>query len=130
MHHVPLVKWQCRCHGRNSRARALTCRRPERFARLRRGHGRPRHHHHRLRRPGPGTVGCVFIGMAEVSSCMVDVTPGQHVRKGEELGFFQYGGSTYCLFFEPGVVDAFVVRPPFSHDTPPVRVNGALARAR
>lgn len=80
--------------------------------------------------PAVGTVGCVFIGMAEVSSCMVDVTPGQHVCKGEELGYFQYGGSTYCMFFQPGVVDAFVVQPPLSHDTPPVRVNAALARAR
>ena len=59
-------------------------------------------------------MGCVFIGMAEVSSCMVDVTPGSKNRQ----------------YVEPGVVDAFVVRPPFSHDTPPVRVNGALARAR
>lgn len=80
--------------------------------------------------PAVGTVGCVFVGMAEVSSCMIDVTPGQHVRKGEELGFFQYGGSTYCLFFAPGVIDAFFVQPPFSHDTPPVHVNTALARAR
>lgn len=52
------------------------------------------------------------------------------LRKGEELGYFQYGGSTYCMFFQPGVVDAFVVQPPFAHDTPPVRVNAALARAR
>ncbi|GCB05748.1 phosphatidylserine decarboxylase [Ralstonia sp. SET104] len=80
--------------------------------------------------PALGTVGCVFVGMAEVSSCMIDVTPGQKVRKGEELGFFQYGGSTYCLFFEPGVIEAFAVQPPFSHDTPPMRVNAALARAR
>ncbi len=34
------------------------------------------------------------------------------------------------MFFQPGVVDAFVIQPPFSHDTPPVRVNAALARAR
>lgn len=77
-----------------------------------------------------GTVGCVFIGMAEVSSCRVDVTPGQHVCKGEELGFFQYGGSTYCLLFERGVIDAFLVEPPFSSSGPPVKVNAGLARAR
>ena len=82
--------------------------------------------------PAMGTIGCVFVGMAEVSSCVIDVTPGQHVHKGEELGFFQYGGSTYCLFFAPGVVgaDAFSVQPPLSHDTAVVKVNAALARAR
>lgn len=80
--------------------------------------------------PAVGTVAGVFVGMAEVSSCMIGVTPGQHVCKGEELGFFQYGGSTYCLFFEPNVIDTFLVQPPFSQDTPAVNVNAALARAR
>ncbi|CAJ0710242.1 phosphatidylserine decarboxylase family protein [Ralstonia mannitolilytica] len=80
--------------------------------------------------PGMGTVACVFIGMGEVSSCMIDVTPGQRVRKGEELGFFQYGGSTYCLFFEPDVIESFLVEPPPAGSGEPVKVNAALARAR
>jgi phosphatidylserine decarboxylase len=77
-----------------------------------------------------GTVACVFVGMAEVSSCVIDAMPGQHVDKGQELGFFQYGGSTYCLLFEPGVIDRFVPQPPFDSDTPPVKVNSHLATAR
>jgi phosphatidylserine decarboxylase len=77
-----------------------------------------------------GTVACVFVGMAEVSSCVIDAMPGQHVDKGQELGFFQYGGSTYCLIFEPDVIDRFVPQPPFHSDTPPVKVNAHLATAR
>ncbi|WP_116137710.1 phosphatidylserine decarboxylase family protein [Trinickia diaoshuihuensis] len=77
-----------------------------------------------------GKVACVFVGMAEVSSCVIEAMPGQRVAKGDELGFFQYGGSTYCLIFEPGVVDRFVPQPPFDKDTEPVKVNAHLATAR
>jgi phosphatidylserine decarboxylase len=77
-----------------------------------------------------GTVACVFVGMAEVSSCVIEAMPAQHVAKGDELGFFQYGGSTYCLIFEPGVIDHFVPQPPFDDKTLPVKVNAHLATAR
>lgn len=77
-----------------------------------------------------GKVACVFIGMAEVSSCVIEAMPGQAVRKGEEIGFFQYGGSTYCLIFEPGVIEHFVPQPPFDDDAAPVKVNAHLATAR
>ncbi|MDR5806760.1 phosphatidylserine decarboxylase family protein [Caballeronia sp. LZ019] len=80
--------------------------------------------------PAIGEVGCVFIGMAEVSSCMIEALPGQRVRKGDELGYFQYGGSSMCLIFRPGVIDSFVVQPPFSKDESPVKVNAHLATAR
>jgi phosphatidylserine decarboxylase len=36
-----------------------------------------------------GPVGCVFVGMADVSSCMIEALPGQRVRKRDELGYFQ-----------------------------------------
>jgi phosphatidylserine decarboxylase len=77
-----------------------------------------------------GQVGCVFVGMAEVSSCVIDALPGQHVEKGDEIGYFQYGGSTYCLIFEPGVIERFVPQPPFHDDAPPARINTHLATAR
>ena len=32
--------------------------------------------------------------------------PGTHVAKGDELGYFQFGGSTYCLVLRPGIVSA------------------------
>ncbi|GLU33760.1 phosphatidylserine decarboxylase family protein [Trinickia caryophylli] len=80
--------------------------------------------------PAIGEVGCVFVGMAEVSSCVVEALPGQHVEKGDEIGFFQYGGSTYCLVFRPDVIDRFVVEPPYGHEAKPVHLNAALAQAR
>lgn len=63
--------------------------------------------------PQIGLVGCVFVGMADVSSCVIEALTGQHVTKGDELGYFQYGGSTYCLVFRPNVVESFAVCPPF-----------------
>ncbi|SAL02886.1 phosphatidylserine decarboxylase family protein [Caballeronia ptereochthonis] len=77
-----------------------------------------------------GEVACVFVGMAEVSSCVIEALPGQRVRKGDELGYFQYGGSTCCLIFRAGVIERFVPQPPFSDDAPPVKVNAHLCSAR
>lgn len=77
-----------------------------------------------------GSVACVFVGMAEVSSCVIEAMPAQHVEKGQELGFFQYGGSTYCLLFGPGVIDQFAPQPPFDDKAPPLKVNAQLATAR
>jgi len=50
-----------------------------------------------------GTVCAMFVGMVEISSCNIhaNIKQGYKVKKGEELGFFAYGGSTYCLLFEP-----------------------------
>lgn len=43
------------------------------------------------------------VGMSEVSTCEATVKVGDVVRKGDELGMFHYGGSTYCLLFRPQV---------------------------
>ncbi|MCG1040608.1 MULTISPECIES: phosphatidylserine decarboxylase family protein [Burkholderiaceae] len=77
-----------------------------------------------------GQVACVFVGMAEVSSCNIVALPGQHVDKGDEIGYFQYGGSTYCLIFEPGVIEQFEPQPPFDDNATPIKVNARLATAR
>lgn len=77
-----------------------------------------------------GKVGCIFVGMADVSSCIIEALPGQQVCKGDELGFFQYGGSTCCLVFEPGVVRSFVPQPPFDDKGAPVKVNAHIATVR
>lgn len=51
---------------------------------------------------------CVMpVGMAEVSSCQITVYEGQHVKKGDQLGMFHFGGSTHCLFFRPQVTLEF-----------------------
>jgi phosphatidylserine decarboxylase len=62
--------------------------------------------------PQIGLIVVMPIGMAEVSSCVIldKIKPGYRIRKGEELGYFQYGGSTYCLIFRPGVIKRFAVQ--------------------
>jgi len=56
-----------------------------------------------------GTVCIMPVGMVEISSCVINthIKPGHKVKKGDELGFFAYGGSTYCLFLEPNVIKNF-----------------------
>ncbi|KAG7008207.1 phosphatidylserine decarboxylase [Physcia stellaris] len=51
--------------------------------------------------PDIGLLCFLPVGIAEVSSCNIAVVVGQRVRKGEQLGTFGYGGSTYCLLFRP-----------------------------
>ncbi|KIK54432.1 hypothetical protein GYMLUDRAFT_77133 [Collybiopsis luxurians FD-317 M1] len=53
--------------------------------------------------PDIGLICFVSVGMVEVSTNEVTVNPGQKVKKGEQLGMFHFGGSTYCLIFRPGV---------------------------
>ena len=61
--------------------------------------------------PAIGLMAVVPIGMVEVSSCVLadDITAGHHVGKGDELGWFQFGGSTECLVFRPNVVEQFAL---------------------
>jgi phosphatidylserine decarboxylase len=84
--------------------------------------------------PVIGLMAFVPVGMSEVSSCVIDakVTPGYHVGKGEELGYFQFGGSTHCLVFRPGAVSEFAlaaIPQPHDPDAPIVRVRSRLAVA-
>ncbi len=53
--------------------------------------------------PDIGLLGVIFVGMAEVSSNDITVSEGQHVKKGDQLGMFHFGGSTHCLIFRPQV---------------------------
>jgi phosphatidylserine decarboxylase len=43
------------------------------------------------------------VGMSEVSTCQITVYEGQHVRKGDQIGMFHFGGSTHCLIFRSAV---------------------------
>ena len=84
--------------------------------------------------PAIGLVAFVPIGMSDVSSCRIDaaITPGTHVTKGQELGYFQFGGSTCCLVFRPGVIASFAAEAiPQPHDSNPplVKVCSQLATA-
>jgi phosphatidylserine decarboxylase len=56
-----------------------------------------------------GTVCVMPVGMVEIASCNINknIKPGKRVKKGDELGYFAYGGSTHCLIFEPNVIKKF-----------------------
>ncbi len=72
--------------------------------------------------PVVGLVALVAVGMSEVSSCVINsaAAPGSHVGKGDELGYFQFGGSTHCLVFRPGVIADFTLAAiPQPHDRNP-----------
>ena len=79
--------------------------------------------------PAIGLMCFIAVGMAEVSSCQITVKPGNHLRKGDELGMFHFGGSTHCLCFRPGVQLKFELYgqtpSPDAHTN--IRVNTAIA---
>lgn len=58
----------------------------------------------------PGLIAMVYIGMAEISSCKITVKEGDKVQKGDEIGHFQYGGSTHCMLLQPGVLKELLVK--------------------
>ena len=62
--------------------------------------------------PAIGLVCVMPIGMVEISSCIINekMKPGARVKKGDEIGYFQFGGSTHCVIFQPGVIKEFKVR--------------------
>ncbi|WP_285243189.1 phosphatidylserine decarboxylase family protein [Pseudarthrobacter sp. fls2-241-R2A-127] len=85
--------------------------------------------------PAIGLMAFVPVGMIEVSSCVIDpdIVPGHHVKKGDELGYFQFGGSTECLIFRPGAIDQFALEAipqPQNQNAPLVRVRSKLATAK
>jgi phosphatidylserine decarboxylase len=49
-----------------------------------------------------GHVCCIPLGMSEVSSIEFDraMTKGATVRKGQEMGKFNYGGSSFAIIYE------------------------------
>ena len=83
--------------------------------------------------PAIGLLCFVAVGMVEVSSCVVGLKEGQHVKKGEEIGFFQFGGSTHCLVFRRGAVAEFALQASPQGEnganSPIVKVNSLLAIA-
>ena len=47
-----------------------------------------------------GLVACLPVGMAQVSSVVITAEVGKLIRKGEEMGYFQFGGSDFVMLFE------------------------------
>lgn len=79
--------------------------------------------------PAIGLMAFLAVGMVEVSSCLIgaDITPGHHLAKGDELGYFQFGGSTHCLVFRPGVISEFALPAIPQPDAAVVRVRSRIA---
>jgi Phosphatidylserine decarboxylase len=73
-----------------------------------------------------GLMCFVAIGMAEVSSCEITVNVGDHVKKGDPIGTFHFGGSTHCLIFRPGVNIDF----DFHGQTPSLNTYNIPVKAR
>jgi phosphatidylserine decarboxylase len=46
-----------------------------------------------------GLIFFISIGMTEISTCQATVYEGQHVERGDELGMFHFGGSSFALGF-------------------------------
>lgn len=76
-----------------------------------------------------GLMAFIPVGMAEVSSCVITVKPGEKVAKGQDIGYFQFGGSTHCLIFRPGAIADFVPEAIPRADAHFVNVNSVIARA-
>ena len=52
---------------------------------------------------GLGIVAVVPVGMSHVASVNLTAVPGTDVAKGEEFGFFAFGGSDIIILFQEGV---------------------------
>ncbi|RPD72321.1 hypothetical protein L226DRAFT_537138 [Lentinus tigrinus ALCF2SS1-7] len=55
--------------------------------------------------PQFGRVMCVCIGAMMVGSIKTTVQEGQQVKRGDEFGYFAFGGSTIVVLFEKGAVE-------------------------
>ena len=80
--------------------------------------------------PTIGLVCLMAVGLVEVSSCVIlpEIRQGHRVKKGDEVGYFQYGGSTYCLIFRPGAVAGFAPEalPQTDNPDPPLVLLGTM----
>ena len=58
-----------------------------------------------------GLVAVCPIGMGEVSSVVPTAEVGRTLHKGEEISYFQFGGSDYCMVFQEKSNVTFVAQP-------------------
>jgi phosphatidylserine decarboxylase len=85
--------------------------------------------------PKIGMVCVIPIGITEISSVTIKVKAGDRLAKGDELGYFSYGGSSMALVFQPGSIDHFTVPapPPLPvvdpTSGPAIQVNAQIAVA-
>ncbi|WAC02445.1 phophatidylserine decarboxylase associated domain-containing protein [Lacinutrix neustonica] len=89
--------------------------------------------------PKIGLVAIMPIGITEISSIKIvkkngePIKVGDYINKGDQLGWFSYGGSSLCLVFQPGAVKQFTVVNPMpgvdSDNGPYIRVGAQIAIA-
>ncbi|KAI4134702.1 MAG: hypothetical protein LQ347_001306 [Umbilicaria vellea] len=78
--------------------------------------------------PAIGLMAFLGVGMAEVSTCDITAKEGQHVKKGDQIGMFHFGGSTHCLLFREGV-DVQGFPQPGRKQNVPVRSEVAVVKS-
>ena len=59
-----------------------------------------------------GMVCIIPIGLTEVSSLELFVKEGDQVKKGDQLGWFSFGGSSFAMVFQPNAIGEYLVNPP------------------
>ncbi|MEE8585755.1 MAG: phosphatidylserine decarboxylase [Acidobacteriota bacterium] len=69
-----------------------------------------------------GLVACIPMGMAQVSSVVFTADVGVTLHKGEELGYFQFGGSDFVMLFERAA-NVRMLGTPLIDDWPNVHVQ-------
>lgn len=78
-----------------------------------------------------GAVCCIPLGMSEVSSVEfnAEMVEGAQVRKGQEMGTFNYGGSSFAIIYErlPGKELVFVNDKGVPYDRRPPLPSGSSA---
>lgn len=79
--------------------------------------------------PAIGLMAFLGVGMAEVSTCEITVKEGQHVKKGDQIGMFHFGGSTHCLIFRKGVDVEGFPEPGKREENVPVRSKLAVVKS-
>ncbi|MFO1068868.1 MAG: phophatidylserine decarboxylase associated domain-containing protein [Geminicoccaceae bacterium] len=82
--------------------------------------------------PKLGIVCVVPIGLTEVSSLDCFVKAGDTVKKGDQLGWFSFGGSSFAIVFQPGAIRQLLVLPPKNRNHQPedtLRANKPFAIA-
>lgn len=73
-----------------------------------------------IENPTLGKVAILPVGITEISSITINVEEGDELKKGDELGYFSYGGSTLVLVFEKGKVVFTAQEPDVNDDDIPV----------
>ena len=71
-----------------------------------------------------GIVAVIPVGMAHVTSVNLNAAAGTQLAKGDEFGYFQFGGSDIIVVFQEGVVEEI------DNDGSPRRMGTPIARCR